>query len=518
MSVEACVARFEQIIGIADKLGLTHLRDSWQKQKISLRHQPVRIVILGEFNHGKSSLLNGLFGESILPFGVTPTTQLDTFIRFGASTRQVRAFAGDEEVAHWTWDAWCETNRSMPDSLRHVSVDRLEIEIDGGLFARDCIFIDTPGLNEAFLSRESYLQRYWTHADLVVFVLDANQILTHTEQVVVRELASCVERSRRILVINKCDRLDDEEWLEICAYVESSIYPFWGDSTFYMVSAKKKRIGDWDRLVSRLESDIAVQRADHEEVCIRRQNEEMSLILEGFRVLGRVLEGREEIAKSIASKPISSIELGEILHQIEGILDNAERQTSCDWDRFEKAFLGAIGRELDKALLADIEKYIEDFVDDVFACNAQTLLENQSNAIMRSYEFVWKRLGLEVGTVDGLIFSHPSLERWMKNPAPTAAFDMTNAFGLWSLPLPSVVSGVAERPRREALLKMSERAIACRSCQYRQAFEESMAHHRRVLSTWVRECGTRFEQHLSDMVSHLPMCDLGDVEMFEFER
>ena len=42
------------------------------------------VVVLGEFNHGKSTFINALLGESVLPVGITPTTAVLTHIAHGA--------------------------------------------------------------------------------------------------------------------------------------------------------------------------------------------------------------------------------------------------------------------------------------------------------------------------------------------------------------------------------------------------------------------------------------------------
>ena len=225
MNADDCHRRFDLLLELGKKLGLKSLTDAWKSQELELRNPRVQMVILGEFNHGKSSLINGLIGESVLPFGVTPTTQIDTCIRFGNPERIVIAYSGNNEVCRWTWDEWLKTeNRSMPGTEQSQIIDRLEILLDSEPFESCCIIMDTPGLNEAFLSRESYLRRYINRADLLIFVFDANQVMTHTEQTVIRELADGLASSQRILVINKCDRLDEEEWLDIL--------PFWGMNDF----------------------------------------------------------------------------------------------------------------------------------------------------------------------------------------------------------------------------------------------------------------------------------------------
>jgi ribosome biogenesis GTPase A len=43
------------------------------------------LVIVGEFNSGKSSFINALLGERVVPEGVTPTTDRINLLRYGAA-------------------------------------------------------------------------------------------------------------------------------------------------------------------------------------------------------------------------------------------------------------------------------------------------------------------------------------------------------------------------------------------------------------------------------------------------
>ncbi len=49
--------------------------------------QALTVLVLGEFNRGKSALINSLLGEPLLPMGTTPTTRVVTEVRHGPSER-----------------------------------------------------------------------------------------------------------------------------------------------------------------------------------------------------------------------------------------------------------------------------------------------------------------------------------------------------------------------------------------------------------------------------------------------
>src|SRR6266702_7353582 len=75
------------------------------------------LVIVGEFNAGKSAFINALLGQDVLPEGVTPTTATINLLRCGAHAGERQA---DDFVTERTYPA---------EFLREISI------------------VDTPGTN-----------------------------------------------------------------------------------------------------------------------------------------------------------------------------------------------------------------------------------------------------------------------------------------------------------------------------------------------------------------------------------
>src|SRR5215210_4626458 len=75
------------------------------------------LVVVGEFNSGKSSFINALLGEDVLPEGVTPTTATINLLRYGPTVTE-------RETGDFV------TERTYPaEFLREISI------------------VDTPGTN-----------------------------------------------------------------------------------------------------------------------------------------------------------------------------------------------------------------------------------------------------------------------------------------------------------------------------------------------------------------------------------
>jgi small GTP-binding protein len=145
------------------------------------------LVFVGEFNAGKSALVNALLGGRYVEEGVTPTTRDIQVISAGPSD-------GDAILAN---------------GVRLRSVDSRALD---GLR-----IVDTPGTNAILREHEALTRDYVPRADLVVFVTSADRPFTETERAF---LESVLEwRKKVVFVVNKIDLLDPQGRREVIAYV-----------------------------------------------------------------------------------------------------------------------------------------------------------------------------------------------------------------------------------------------------------------------------------------------------------
>ena len=135
------------------------------------------LVIAGEFNSGKSSFINALLGERVLPEGVTPTTDRINLLRHGpaVSERQLEAYL---------------LERTHPAEL-----------------LRDLNVVDTPGTNAIIRRHEELTRDYVPRSDLVLFVTSADRPFTESERAFLEQIREWGKKI--VLVINKIDILPD---------------------------------------------------------------------------------------------------------------------------------------------------------------------------------------------------------------------------------------------------------------------------------------------------------------------
>jgi small GTP-binding protein len=167
------------------------------------------IVVAGEFNAGKSSLLNALLGETVMPEGVTPTTDRITVVTHGERP---------SERAEGTAVVY----RTHPAPL-----------------LQDIALVDTPGTNAIVTRHQELTERFVPRADLLLFVTSADRPFTESERRFLELIASWGRKV--VMVVNKVDILDtDEQRAEVERYVrENARQTLSVTPDVFLVSAKR---------------------------------------------------------------------------------------------------------------------------------------------------------------------------------------------------------------------------------------------------------------------------------------
>lgn len=150
------------------------------------------LVVVGEFNAGKSALLNVLLGGPYVEEGVTPTTAQVTILRYGENVQERRLPDGALE-------------RTLPAAL-----------------LRELSIVDTPGTNAIIRRHEELTREFIPRSDLVLFVTSADRPFTETERAFMEHVRAWGKKV--LLLVNKIDLLrDDAELAKVQSFVTEGV-------------------------------------------------------------------------------------------------------------------------------------------------------------------------------------------------------------------------------------------------------------------------------------------------------
>ena len=167
------------------------------------------LVIAGEFNSGKSSFINALLGERVLPEGVTPTTDRINLLRHGP------------EITERPLEAYLLERTHPAELLRELNV------------------VDTPGTNAVIRRHEELTSDFIPRADLVLFVTSADRPFSESEREFLEQIRQWGKKI--VFIVNKIDILaGPAEQAEVIAYVSDNAAALLGDvPQVFPVSARR---------------------------------------------------------------------------------------------------------------------------------------------------------------------------------------------------------------------------------------------------------------------------------------
>jgi small GTP-binding protein len=167
------------------------------------------LVVAGEFNSGKSSFINALLGERVLPEGVTPTTDRINVLRHAP------------EVSEQLREAFLLERTHPADVLREISI------------------VDTPGTNAIIRRHEELTRDFVPRSDLVLFVTSADRPFTESERAFLEQIREWGKKI--VFIVNKIDILPRAaEREEVIHYVGENAATLLGETPhIFAVSARQ---------------------------------------------------------------------------------------------------------------------------------------------------------------------------------------------------------------------------------------------------------------------------------------
>jgi GTP-binding protein EngB required for normal cell division len=318
--------RLLRVSKLAEEVGAHPVADEARELATRVSEGRFYVACVGQFKRGKSTLINALIGESILPTGFTPVTAVPTVVRFGNEPKaRIRTREG----------TWKEI--PVPDLKRYVSeelnpenqkgVQGAEVFVSSPLLSSGMCFVDTPGLGSVFSANTAAAQAFIPHIDAALVVIGADPPLAGEELALVEAVAKQVQEL--ILVMNKADRTTDVEREAAAKFTRELLHKKLGREvrSVLEVSAQERAENrgperDWRKLIQSLQglvddSGLELVRAACKRGLERLSAQLLAIIREHREAIRRPLRESERrimvMKQTIAEAERSMRELGFLL-------------------------------------------------------------------------------------------------------------------------------------------------------------------------------------------------------------
>lgn len=165
------------------------------------------LVVVGEFNAGKSACINALLHGDVLEEGVIPTTNQVTMVRYGSQKQQRQGNYGVLELDY------------PADFLSDISI------------------VDTPGVNAVLREHERLTEDFVPRSDLILFITSVDRPFTQSERLFLERIRSWGKKV--VILLNKADLLrTPEDKIRVVAFVRDNCKQLLGfEPDIFLVSA-----------------------------------------------------------------------------------------------------------------------------------------------------------------------------------------------------------------------------------------------------------------------------------------
>jgi GTP-binding protein EngB required for normal cell division len=185
-----------------------------------VENPPIDVAILGQFKAGKSSLVNSLIGQPVLPVGVIPVTTVISRLQFGKQERATVSFFDGtrKEIPVADLDEYTSEARN-PSNQKNVEM--VDIELPALADYAGLRLVDTPGLGSVFKAHMEVSSNWLPEVGAAVLAVSADRPLSDNDLQLIRELTQYTPRI--ILLLTKADLLSPSQQDEVVKFFEDTL-------------------------------------------------------------------------------------------------------------------------------------------------------------------------------------------------------------------------------------------------------------------------------------------------------
>lgn len=394
------------------------VREKFQELQQDIDNDFFTVVVLGEFKRGKSTFINALLGNDLLPTDILPETATINALIYNDKP-EVEVVLHNGNVEHGVAErSFLERYSAKNQDDEVNAVKYIKIGYPFQLLENNIIIVDTPGVSDLNEQRCEVTYNFIPKANAVVFLLDANSPLKKTEMEFIEEKLLAQGIDNILFVVNKYDGVDEDEEDEFLENLQLRIMRALSESKYemknfqlYPLSAKMALHG----ILQNNEAYVAASGINEVKEALHRtiqsgRVEEAKLRRYKKRMQELLLSLNNKIENLRALKAADADSLREARNKLQELLQEQvdNKQKIRSFAEAEKKNILAMTdksiqyfyKKFEDRIIDDIEFYkgldFKDYVEQRVAKNAQRELENWLAVNAPNIDVLLRTLELEI--------------------------------------------------------------------------------------------------------------------------
>lgn len=239
----------EELLNTSEICRAEEARVKVLRNKLEL--QEITVSVIGQFKRGKSTLVNAILGEKLLPVGIVPVTSVVTRIQYGEKSVEVHFDNG--VIKPIAFEELSEYINEQENPGNKLCVSSVTLHTTAPFLKEGLTFVDTPGVGSVHKHNSDAAYAFVKESDAVIFMLSVDSPINQIE---IDFLRNAKEYAAKFyFAVNKIDNVEEDEltaYLEYCRKLLCSLMEV-EDVLLFPVSAKH---GDGlDALKNKIQSD-----------------------------------------------------------------------------------------------------------------------------------------------------------------------------------------------------------------------------------------------------------------------
>lgn len=221
--VTAVTTGIAQMNGVCRQLAMETQADELNGLGKRLQEHVFSVGIMGEFKRGKSTVINALLGQEIVPADVVPCSATLNYVKWDANKRAEIHFKDGTKT-----EVSVDELANYVTKITEASAQNAE-NVEDAVVYYPCPFcqngvqiVDTPGLNDDERMTE-ISEKVIPTLDAIIMVVTADSPFSQSEAEFVRNKVMSSDLGRIIFLVNKIDLIDEDDRPRLLSSIREKI-------------------------------------------------------------------------------------------------------------------------------------------------------------------------------------------------------------------------------------------------------------------------------------------------------